>query len=334
MQNKYRAELASSQSCFSIRRSLSRERILDWSIGKGPKIYLTELRDECHIWKEEGSTFPHHHACFQENYVQIKSLSHHGHEDGDSSACRPPSIKCGRTIWLTHRARAVWSAPPVAIRMADAPTGREPPTAHEQWVLLHGRQGGTSLEYQTYTSAHPFDTMYSSWIDPPPPLLNIFEAHSDKTSKVLEQRNPIGSKFFAPCPQHYIFSLRKCEWNISLHLFPHSFFATCCLSKLVDREFVICSHPSFKVLQRTAQVLKRRIKFYILIQICFTNAGFARFLRQNWFSTNLLFSLFLFLQGKLDWGSMIRIGTITIFFPHCCTCLNFESNFEPKFFKI
>ena len=159
MQNKYRAELASSQSCFSIRRSLSRERILDWSIGKGPKIYLTELRDECHIWREEGSTFPHHHACFQENYVQIKSLSHHGHEDGDSSACRPPSIKCGRTIWLTHRARAVWSAPPVAIRMADSPTGREPPTAHEQWVLLHGGQGGTSLEYQTYTSAHPFDTI-------------------------------------------------------------------------------------------------------------------------------------------------------------------------------
>ena len=159
MQNKYRAELASSQSCFSIRRSLSRERILDWSIGKGPKIYLTELRDECHIWKEEGSTFPHHNACFQENYVQIKSLSHHGHEDGDSSACRPPSIKCGRTIWLTHRARAVWSAPPVAIRMADSPTGREPPTAHEQWVLLHGGQGGTSLEYQTYTSAHPFDTI-------------------------------------------------------------------------------------------------------------------------------------------------------------------------------
>ena len=172
MQNKYRAELASSQSCFSIRRSLSRERILDWSIGKGPKIYLTELRDECHIWKEEGSTFPHHHACFQENYVQIKSLSHHGHEDGDSSACRPPSIKCGRTIWLTHRARAVWSAPPVAIRMADSPTGREPPTAHEQWVLLHGGQGGTSLEYQTYTSAHPFDTIVaglSPVVEPLPP---------------------------------------------------------------------------------------------------------------------------------------------------------------------
>ena len=43
--------------------------------------------------------------------------------------------------------------------MADSPTGREPPTAHEQWVLLHGGQGGTSLEYQTYTSAHPFDTI-------------------------------------------------------------------------------------------------------------------------------------------------------------------------------
>ena len=43
--------------------------------------------------------------------------------------------------------------------MADSPTGREPPTAHEQWVLLHGGQGGTSLEYQTYTSAHLFDTI-------------------------------------------------------------------------------------------------------------------------------------------------------------------------------
>ena len=26
-------------------------------------------------------------------------------------------------------------------------------------MLLHGGQGGTSLEYQTYTSAHPFDTI-------------------------------------------------------------------------------------------------------------------------------------------------------------------------------
>ena len=36
---------------------------------------------------------------------------------------------------------------------------REPPTAHERWVLLHGGQGLISLEYQTYTSAHPFDTL-------------------------------------------------------------------------------------------------------------------------------------------------------------------------------
>ena len=139
--------------------------------------------------------------------------------------------------------------------------------------------------------------------------------------------------FCSMSPALYLF-LPEMSVNISLHLFPHSFFATCCLSKLVDREFVICSHPSFKVLQRTAQVLKRRIKFYILNKIRFTNAGFQRFLRKKGFSTILLFSLFLFLQGKLDWGSMIRIGTITIFFPHCCTCLNFESNFESKFFQI
>ena len=31
--------------------------------------------------REEGLTSPHHHACFQEDYVQIKSLSHYGHED-------------------------------------------------------------------------------------------------------------------------------------------------------------------------------------------------------------------------------------------------------------
>ena len=54
--------------------------------------------------------------------------------------------------------------------MADSPTGREPPTAHEQWVLLHGGQGGTSLEYQTYTSAHPFDTIVAGLEDPAPPL--------------------------------------------------------------------------------------------------------------------------------------------------------------------
>ena len=48
--------------------------------------------------------------------------------------------------------------------MADSPTGREPPTAHEQWVLLHGGQGGTSLEYQTYTSAHPFGTLVAGLV--------------------------------------------------------------------------------------------------------------------------------------------------------------------------
>ena len=36
---------------------------------------------------------------------------------------------------------------------------REPPTAHERWVLLHGGQSSISLEYQTYTSAHLFDTL-------------------------------------------------------------------------------------------------------------------------------------------------------------------------------
>ena len=48
--------------------------------------------------------------------------------------------------------------------MADSPTGREPPTAHEQWVLLHGGQGGTSLEYQTYTSAYLFDALVSGLV--------------------------------------------------------------------------------------------------------------------------------------------------------------------------
>ena len=105
-------------------------------------------------------------------------------------------------------------------------------------------------------------------ITPPPLPLNIFEAHSDKTWKVSEQRKTHWIKVFCSMsPALYLF-LPEMSVNISLHLFPHSFFATCCLSKLVDREFVICSHPSFKVLHRTAQVLKRRIKFYILNKIC------------------------------------------------------------------
>ena len=63
--------------------------------------------------------------------------------------------------------------------MADSPTGREPPTAHEQWVLLHGGQGGTSLEYQTYTSAHPFDTIVAGL---PPPRDSLSEWVSLKQS--------------------------------------------------------------------------------------------------------------------------------------------------------
>ena len=49
----------------------------------------------------------------------------------------------------------------VASGQSDSPTLREPPTAHEQWVLLHGGQGSISLEYQTYTSAYLFDTLVS-----------------------------------------------------------------------------------------------------------------------------------------------------------------------------
>ena len=32
----------------------------------------------------------------------------------------------------------------VASGQSDSPTMREPPTAHEQWVLLHGGQGSIS----------------------------------------------------------------------------------------------------------------------------------------------------------------------------------------------
>ena len=49
----------------------------------------------------------------------------------------------------------------MASGQSDSPTVREPPTAHKQWVLLHGGQGSISLEYQTYTSAHPFYTLVS-----------------------------------------------------------------------------------------------------------------------------------------------------------------------------
>ena len=33
------------------------------------------------------------------------------------------------------------------------------PTAHRRWEPLHGGPGSISLEYQTYTSAYPFDTL-------------------------------------------------------------------------------------------------------------------------------------------------------------------------------
>ena len=39
----------------------------------------------------------------------------------------------------------------MAIRMLDSPTARG------RWEPLHGGQGWISLEYQTYTSTHPFD---------------------------------------------------------------------------------------------------------------------------------------------------------------------------------
>ena len=35
------------------------------------------------------------------------------------------------------------------------------PTAHGLWEPLHGGQGSISLVYQTYTSAHLFDTLVS-----------------------------------------------------------------------------------------------------------------------------------------------------------------------------
>ena len=36
--------------------------------------------------------------------------------------------------------------------------------AHDRWVLLRGGQGSISLEYQTYNSAHPFDTLVTGLV--------------------------------------------------------------------------------------------------------------------------------------------------------------------------
>ena len=49
--------------------------------------------------------------------------------------------------------------PTVHGQWVDSPTVRGQPTVHGQWVPLHGGQGSISLEYQTYTSAYPFDTL-------------------------------------------------------------------------------------------------------------------------------------------------------------------------------
>ena len=44
--------------------------------------------------------------------------------------------------------------------VADALTHRGgTPTVHGRWEALHGGQGSISLEYQTCTSPHPFDTL-------------------------------------------------------------------------------------------------------------------------------------------------------------------------------
>ena len=47
---------------------------------------------------------------------------------------------------------------PAAVR-AHSPTARGTPTVHGLWEALYGGQGSISLEYQTYTSPHPFDTL-------------------------------------------------------------------------------------------------------------------------------------------------------------------------------
>ena len=93
---------------------------------------------------------------------------------------------CGHCLTSTHWSGAVPSAPD---RWADLrlwrsecrthpPVGGSP-TARGRWEPLHGGQGGTSLEYQTYTSAHPFDTIVaglttttiiSTFTDPQDPI--------------------------------------------------------------------------------------------------------------------------------------------------------------------
>ena len=109
--------------------------------------------------------------------------------------------------------------------------------------------------YSCYNHPHPFSTHPSF-------SLNILKPIQTRPQRLPSKGSPLDPIFCSMSPAIHLFP-SEISVNIYLHLFPHSFFATCCLSKLVDREFVICSHPSFKVLQRTAQVLKRRIKFYI-----------------------------------------------------------------------
>ena len=79
------------------------------------------------------------------------------------------------------------SAPPWWVDLLQwrthSPTGGGPPTAHGRWVPLHGGQGSISLEYQTCTSPHPFDTLVTGmvlvdlqlrfWWDPPSPVVVV-----------------------------------------------------------------------------------------------------------------------------------------------------------------
>ena len=78
--------------------------------------------------------------------------------------------------------------------MADALTHRGgTPTVHGRWEALHVGQGSISLEYQTCTSPHPFDTLVTG-MSTPTLLLSIF-AKIDKSNVAPETDSVSGGEF-------------------------------------------------------------------------------------------------------------------------------------------
>ena len=103
-----------------------------------------------------------------------------------------------------------------------SPTGGGPPTAHGRWVPLHGGQGSISLEYQTCTSPHPFDTLVTGMPQPPQPTMSQKPQPTRPVNVSILPAQPTMSKYYQPTqPSSFVhiffpwnWLCQKCEWTV------------------------------------------------------------------------------------------------------------------------